>query len=166
MATSQPKPMRMAYADPPSGCWETIKRLCDEFPDGWALSVPSPSLASALAVCPGDCRVGAWAKPYGARRSGLTPAVTWEPLIWRGGRKRRRGEAVVRDHLYHCASRTRERPHEFYAWVFSLLNLMPGDEFVDVHGGATAAWERWSHRKAVVPGGVITDLFAGVGGHE
>lgn len=75
--------MRFAYADPPylgqgvkhygdlhaeaGDCddplWHKalIERLCDEFPDGWALSLHTPSLKTMLNFCPDDVPIGyAW----------------------------------------------------------------------------------------------------------
>lgn len=79
---------KFAYADPPylgqgarhygalhadaadcdSEAWHKalIERLCDEFPDGWALSLHTPSLKTMLNLCPDDVRVGAWVKPFAA----------------------------------------------------------------------------------------------------
>jgi hypothetical protein len=72
--------MRFAYADPPYlGCgklyaqhhvqaldWNTperhielINKLELEYPDGWAMSLSSPSLKTILPMCPQTCRVAA-----------------------------------------------------------------------------------------------------------
>lgn len=99
--------MRFAYADPPylgqgtkhygdlhadaGDCddllWHKalIERLCDEFPDGWALSLHTPSLKAMLNFCPDDVRVGAWVKPFAAFKKNVTRAYAWEPVILRGG---------------------------------------------------------------------------------
>src|SRR3954469_12856448 len=74
-------PMRFAYADPPyvgqakkhynhdPNCAEVdhrelVARLVVQYPDGWALSLSSPSLRQILALCPADVRVMAWVKPF------------------------------------------------------------------------------------------------------
>lgn len=77
--------MRFAYADPPYlGCGKLyddkhvdsreyddpfahkslIKTLCDEYPDGWCMSLSTPSLHVILPMCPNDCRVMAWGKSH------------------------------------------------------------------------------------------------------
>lgn len=87
--------MRVAYADPPypgqaykhyrfdpSGIRaaevyhpELIDRLCDEYPDGWALSTSSVALQYVLEMCPSDVRIAAWVKPLrGSRSSGVVDA--------------------------------------------------------------------------------------------
>ena len=164
--------MRFAYADPPYlGCakafygdrhpdaaaYDTeqahrdlVARLCDEFPDGWAMSLHAPSLRVILPMCPGDCRVGAWTKPFCSFKPGVNPAYCWEPVIWRGGRKRAKPEPKVRD---FCAVNVTlkagfpgAKPEGFCFWLFDLLNVKPEDEFADLFPGSGAvgrAWEKW-----------------------
>ena len=43
---------------------ELVDRLVAQYPDGWALSTSSPSLADILPLCPEDVRVMAWVKPF------------------------------------------------------------------------------------------------------
>lgn len=155
--------MRMAYADPPYpgqarklyGCAEVdhgvlIERLCATFPDGWALSTSSLALHEVLPLCPEDVRVAAWVKPFASFKPGVNPAYAWEPVIWRGGRRRERTEATVRD---WCAvpitlrrGLTGAKPEAFCMWLFDLLGLRPSDTFVDLFpgsGAVTAAWNRY-----------------------
>ena len=100
--------MRFAYADPPYlGCasfykeradwamWDDpathkalIERLSADYPDGWAMSLHEPSLRTILPMCPLDCRVMPWVKPFASFKPGVGVAYAWEPLIVRGGRKR------------------------------------------------------------------------------
>lgn len=109
--------MKFAYADPPylgccglydhehgddGQCWDEpethralIARL-DEF-DGWAMSLSTPSLRTILPMCPDDVRVAAWVKPFAVFKPNVNPAYAWEPVIVRGGRKRGRELATVRD---------------------------------------------------------------------
>jgi hypothetical protein len=72
--------VRFAYADPPypgqakrstattrttrarSTTRELVERLCDEFPDGWALSTGAKWLREVLLLCPVDVRVLSWVK--------------------------------------------------------------------------------------------------------
>ena len=158
--------MTMAYADPPylgmawaydhpeSNVYDTIdghraivERLCADYPDGWAMSLHSPSLRHILPLCPEDCRVGAWVKPFCSFKPGVNPAYTWEPVIWRGGRKRTRSESSVRGYVA-CNITLRAgffgaKPEGFCFWVFSLLGLRPGDTFDDLFPGSGAVGRAW-----------------------
>lgn len=169
--------MRFAYADPPYlGCgrlyakhhpeamiWDDpethrqlIQRLCDEYPDGWAMSLHVPSLRTLLNMCPPDARVGAWVKPPPwTTFPGLRVSYAWEPVIWRGGRK-----AYVEDATHAIdwvsvgthATRPKNnaqgliggKPRAFCLWMFSLLGGVAGDTLDDLFpgtGAVTAAWQ-------------------------
>lgn len=160
--------MKFAYADPPYlGCgamyaklhpdataWDDprthqtlIERLCDEFPDGWAMSLHSPSLRTILPMCPPDVRVMAWVKPFCAFKANVNPAYAWEPVVVRGGRKRTRWEEKVRDWvaepimmLTGCPG---AKPRDFCFWVFDVLNMLHGDEFHDLFPGSDAVGRAW-----------------------
>jgi hypothetical protein len=169
-------PITVAYADPPylgqcgryehnhpdGRCWDDpdthtrlVARLSLDFPGGWLLSLSVPSLRAILPVCPDDCRVGAWVKTYCVYKPNVNPAYAWEPVIWRGGRKRARRENKVRD--YHsCGIRQGKnfffgaKPDGFCFWLFDLLGLRPGDTFVDLFpgsGAVTRAWEKWCRQQ-------------------
>lgn len=167
--------MRFAYADPPYlGCAafyrglhpdamdyddpEThralIARLCDEFPDGWAMSLTSTTLRTILPMCPADARVGAWVKPFCSFKPGVNPAYAWEPVIFRGGRKRDRTEPTTRD---YCAvgitlkkGLVGAKPFAFSHWIFALLGADPEDEFVDLFPGTGAVGDAWrSHQTSL-----------------
>lgn len=159
--------MTFAYADPPYlGCGKShygkhheaaadyddpethrrlIERLADEFPDGWALSLHEPSLRVLLPMCPDDCRTSAWVKPFAAFKPGVGVAYAWEPIIWRGGRKRTREQPTIRD--WHSANITMQRglpgakPTSFAHWVLDLMNAQPGDTVVDLFPGSGAVSE-------------------------
>lgn len=160
--------MRFAYADPPyPGCAnlypekrevdheQMIRHLCEEFPDGWALSTHSNALASLLPMCPGDVRVGAWVKPWAVWRLGGGASVpyTWEPVLWRSAR----GRDAIRTKRYGIVARDwiavsplmkqrviGEKPRQFAWWVFALLGAgEPGDEMVDLFPGSGAIGEAW-----------------------
>jgi hypothetical protein len=165
--------MRFAYADPPYlGCgaalygkhhaeaavYDTeaghralIERLCDEFSDGWAMSLSSPSLRTILPMCPADVRVAAWVKPFVAFKANVNPAYAWEPVIFRGGRKRSRAEPTVRDWVSEVITLRRgltgAKPEAFCRWILMLLGARPGDEVEDlfpgtgVMGRVVAAWQ-------------------------
>lgn len=167
--------MKVAYADPPylgccglyqhehglSGlCWDDIATherlidgLCDVYTDGWALSCSAPSLRLLLPLCPIDVRVSAWVKPFAVFKPNVNPAYAWEPVIWRGGRKRTREEPTIRDwfsgNITLKRGLTGAKSQAFCFWLFDLLNLRAGDEFVDVFPGTGAvsrAWERYAER--------------------
>jgi len=148
--------MRFAYADPPyigqaikryssdPKCAEVnheelIGRLCSEYPDGWALSLSSPSLQDILTYCPLDVRVGAWVKPFASFKPNVGVAYAWEPVIFRGGRRRSREQDTVRDWV--AANITLQRglcgakPPEFCYWIFEVLNIQPGDTLDDLYPG-------------------------------
>lgn len=169
--------MKFAYADPPYlGCGAShyghlhesaadydrpethkalVERLCDEFADGWALSLTSTTLRVILPMCPEDVRVGAWTKPFASFKPNVNPGYAWEPVIFRGGRKRTRQEPTVRD---YCAVNIAMRkgfpgakPEGFCFWVFDLLGAVAGDEMRDLFPGSGAvgkAWERYALRAA------------------
>ena len=154
--------MRFAYADPPYvgqarrhyGCTEInhellIAHLEAGFPDGWALSCGSPSLRALLPLCPSDVRVGSWVKPFASFKPGVNPAFAWEPVIFRGGRKRRRDEDTVRDFVVANITLRRgthgAKPREFCVWIFDLLGMRPGDELVDIFPGSGAVTDAWKY---------------------
>lgn len=161
------RPLRFAYADPPYlGCAEKlygdptyddpeahrllICRLLDEYPDGWAMSLSSPSLTTILPMCPPTVRIAAWVKPFCAFKVGVNPAYAWEPVIWLGGRKKRsRKEDTVRD--FHSEPITLRRglpgakPPGFVAWIVALLgaDVRRGDTITDLFHGSGAMLGVW-----------------------
>jgi hypothetical protein len=162
--------VKLAYADPPypgqarkhytadpSGIVAAevdhealIARLCADYPDGWALSTSSSALQRVLALCPPDVRIAAWVKPFASFKPGVNPAYAWEPVIWRGGRKRSRTEPTVRDwmsaNIILRAGTHGAKPDAFSFWLFELLNLAPGDDLDDLYPGSgrvSRAWQRW-----------------------
>lgn len=164
--------MRFAFADPPYlGCgklyvehhpdaldWDhaathrdLIDRLIEEYPDGWAMSLSSPSLRTILPFCPADARVGSWVKPFASFKPNVNPAYAWEPVIFRGGRSHTRADMTVRDWV--SASITLKRgltgakPRDFCRWVFGLLNATAEDTLDDLFpgtGAVSAAWQDWA----------------------
>jgi hypothetical protein len=165
--------MRFAYADPPYlGCGKKhygklheaaadyddpetvlIERLVDEFPDGWALSLHSPSLRTLLPMCPEDVRVMAWVKPFCAFKKNVTVAYAWEPVIVRGGRKRPTTLPTVRDWVAESITLKRgltgAKPEGFVWWLFDVLHVLPEDEFVDLFPGSGAVGQAWDlHRRS------------------
>ena len=104
--------MRFAYADPPyigqakrhyshdPRCAEVdhaelIARLTRDYPDGWALSASSPSLATILPLLTEGWRMGAWCKSFCAFKKGVRPCYAWEPVIFWGGRNPMNGHKAA-----------------------------------------------------------------------
>ncbi len=163
--------MRFAYADPPylgmarlyadrhseAMIWDDpethralVARLVDEYPDGWVLSLHSPSLRVILPMCPEDVRVMAWVKPFASFKPGVNPAYAWEPVIARGGRKPKRTQPTVRDWCAEAITLRRgfpgAKPEAFCFWLFDVLNMQPDDTFDDLFpgsGAVTRAWNEW-----------------------
>lgn len=160
--------LKFAYADPPYlGCgklyadkhpealvWDDpethralVMRLVDEFPDGWAMSLSTPSLRTILPMCPEDCRVSAWVKPFAVFKPNVGVAYAWEPVIWRGGRRRTRQQDTTRDWIAENITLKRgltgAKPRAFARWVFDMLNVQRDDEFVDLFPGSNAIMEAW-----------------------
>ncbi len=152
--------MKFAFADPPYlGCgalyaahhaealaWDDpqthralIERLVAEFPDGWAMSLSSPSLRTILPMCPDDCRVAAWVKPFAVFKPNVNPAYAWEPVIFRGGRRGDRTRETVRDwfakEITLKRGLTGAKPEAFCRWVLDLLGYEPGDDIDDLFPG-------------------------------
>jgi hypothetical protein len=141
-----------------------IARMNDEYPDGWALSLHTPSLRTILPMCPEDTRVGAWVKPFCSFKPGVPVAYAWEPVLFRGGRRRGKDEATTRDWV--AANITMQRgfpgakPRAFCRWVFDILGARPGDQLDDLFPGSGAvghAWAEWSGEQEAQPG-----LFASI----
>jgi hypothetical protein len=172
--------MKIAYADPPylvccalykhehgddGRCWDDplthaalITRLMVEFPDGWALSLSVPSLRAMLNYCPADVRVSPWVKPFAVFKPNVNPAYAWEPVIWNGGRqKRRRSEPTVRDwvsaEITLRKGLTGAKPAAFCWWLIALMGLEPEDELVDLFPGTGAmglAWEQFQRQRRLI----------------
>ncbi|NBW20835.1 MAG: hypothetical protein EBR82_74020 [Caulobacteraceae bacterium] len=160
--------MKVAYADPPyigqakkhyshdPRCAEVdhadlIERLNGY--DAWALSLSSPTLRIILPMCPDDVRVMAWVKPFAAFKPNVNPAYAWEPVIVRGGRKRTRDEATVRDWVSANITLKRglagAKPEGFCFWLFDVFGMQAGDEFDDIFpgtGGVSRAWETYQRQ--------------------
>ncbi len=172
---------RFAYADPPylgccglydhahhgGGCWDDIAthaqlvtRLRDEYPDGWALSASSVSLAKILPLCEG-ARVAAWVKTFCAFKRGVRPAYAWEPVLFVGGRNPSKGHAhppplkggkqttpkdFIAEPITLRKGLTGAKPERVCEWICDLLGVLPGDEVVDLFVG-TGAMSRVAARR-------------------
>ena len=155
--------MKFAYADPPYfGCgashygehhaeaatWDErqthldlIARLCDEYPDGWVLSLNPRDLAWQSPACPDDARVGAWTKTWHQIRP-TTTQFAWEPVIFRGGRKDPKRSPMIRDWLSCAVTRQTglrgAKPQQFNQWVLDLMAYQPDeDEMHDLFPGTS-----------------------------
>lgn len=159
--------MKFAYADPPylgqgkklygHPEWDDldthrqlIAYLQREFPDGWAMSASTPSLKSLLPLCPDDHRVGGWFKPFAIFKPNVNPAYAWEPVIFRGGRKRDRSQPTVRDwvscNITLKKGLTGAKPEEVCEWIIDLLGAQKGDIFYDVFPGTGVFGRVWAKR--------------------
>lgn len=164
MTTAPERPHRFAYADPPylglavkfygkmhpeAAAYDDpathqrlIDRLSDEFPDGWAMSLHTPTLRQILPMCPEDVRIGAWVKPFCSFKPGVGVAYAWEPVIFRGGRRRTRKQQTVRDWCAVNIAMLRgfpgAKPRDFVLWVLDWLNAQPGDVVEDLFPGSGA----------------------------
>ena len=155
--------MRFAYADPPyygqgarhygkhhpdAAIWDTkqthldlITRLCDQYPDGWVLSLNPRDLAWQLPACPTDVRVAAWCKTWHQIRP-TTVQYAWEPVIFRGGRKDPKRTPMIRD-WYTCPATQKRglkgaKPDRFNRWILDLLNVKDGDTLDDLFPGTAS----------------------------
>lgn len=165
--------MTFAYADPPYlGCAKLYKKhhpnalkwdelsthrslidsLVNDYPDGWAMSLSSTSLSTLLPLCPPDCRVSAWVKPFAAFKPNVGVAYAWEPVIWRGGRPRTRQQPTVRDWVSANITMRKglpgAKPSAFCWWLLELLNVEMGDSVIDLFPGTNSlsrAWEGWQY---------------------
>ena len=153
--------MRIAYADPPYigqarkhykreevDHRALIEELCTF--DGWALSLSSPSLKDILVMCPESVRVMAWIKPFCLFKPGVNPAYAWEPVIVSPARKPN-ATVTVRDWVSANITLRKglsgAKPDEFCYWLFEVLGIRNGDEFVDMYPGTgrvMRAWEVWN----------------------
>lgn len=159
--------MRFAYADPPyigqakrhysadPLCAEVdhrelIDRLVADFPDGWALSASTPSLAVILPMCPAGWRMGAWCKSFCAFKRNVRPAYAWEPVIYWGGRNPMNGhraeipekngkQTTPKDFILEPITLQKglvgAKPAKVCRWILDLLNAQPGDEVIDLYPG-------------------------------
>lgn len=169
--SSETRPMRFAYADPPypglarkyygDDAQEVNHRILigtleAEYPDGWALSTSAKALREILALCPADARVCAWLKGGQASRASRAHSA-WEPVIIVGGRTQvvtasdKLTDTLVwggRQHS-HPNALVGMKPAAFCEWVFKLLGATSGDDMDDIFPGSGAVARAW---KLFAPG--------------
>lgn len=159
--------MRAAYADPPylglasyyvqhhqeALIWDEpethrrlIERMTNDF-DCWAMSLHSPALKTILPMCPEECRVMAWVKPFVSFKPGVGVAYAWEPVIVYGGRRRTREQRTVRDYIDENITLRKgligTKPAAFCRWIISVLNLKPCDTLTDLFPGTGVMGREW-----------------------
>lgn len=176
--------MRIAYADPPYiGCSHLyhekkevdhgalVASLLADYPDGWALSCHSPSLRVLLPLMPDDVRVMAWVKPFAVFKPNVGVAYAWEPVLIRGGRRRLRKEDTARDWVSVGITLQRglvgAKPERFCWWLFDVLGMRDGDEFVDLYpgtGAVTVAWDTYRRQQRLFAEGASEDSMGGEAG--
>lgn len=148
--------MRFAYADPPyhgmgrkmygplhpeAHIWDDqkthldlIARLCDDYPDGWALSCNPRDLSWLLPAVPDDARVAAWCKTWHQIRP-TTTQYAWEPVIFRTERKDHKRSPMVRDWMASPVARGTglqgAKPQVFNQWVLDLLAYRADEDSLD-----------------------------------
>lgn len=152
--------MKFAFADPPYlGCarfyaaqhpeamiWDDpethrqlIERLCDEYPDGWAMSLNVPSLRVILPMCPLEARVLSWVKPFASFKKGVHRAYAWEPIIAMGGRSIPSYKNTIRDWIAVPAALQKglvgAKPAKVCHFILDWLNFQPGDTLDDLFPG-------------------------------
>lgn len=123
---------------------ELLSRLCEGYPDGWALSTASTTLQYVLALCPPDVRVMAWVKPFAAWKKNVYPAYAWEPVIVRGGRKLGYPHTVrdwIAANITLKRGLTGAKPEAFCYWLFAVLGIEVGDDLHDLYPGTGAVSE-------------------------
>lgn len=180
--------MRFAYADPPylgccklydhfhpdGLCWDHLSthqalldRLATDYPDGWAMSLSTPSLRSILPMCPDDARVAAWVKPFHALKRNVRPSYGWEPIIFRGGRNKghkpppKGGKATtpsdfIAENITMKKGLTGAKPPKVCEWILDLLGHQPGvDVMDDLYPGTGIMSETVAARTVSIYGGVI-----------
>lgn len=175
--------VKLAYADPPYygyGKWydehhvdsreydgleahkRLIDRLCSEFSDGWALSMTSGNLHDILPLCPPEARVAAWVKPFAVFKRAVSPAYTWEPVVFVRTRPHPLDEETARDHLAANPHLSRElrgaKPEAVCSWILDLLGWRPGDELVDLFPGTGVMGRVVAARSGIAGPGEL-DLF-------
>ena len=152
--------------DKPETHQALIDRMCDEFSDGWAMSLHSPSLRQILPMCPKEARIMAWVKPFASFKPGVGVAYAWEPIIVMGGRRRTKDMHTVRD---WCAVNitlkkgfTGAKPAGVVHWLLDVLGATREDEIVDLFPGSGAVSVALNQWRESLNGRPTGPLFAEV----
>ena len=179
VSSQAPHRLTMAYADPPYPGQsakhyadhpdfdgevdhrDLIRRLTNDYPDGWALSTSAPALYDVLRIChatfglslyEGDLRLVPWVKPFAAFKRNVRVAYAWEPVIVKPA-ERLEGAVPTRDFISEPITMKRgvtgAKPERFCFQLFEIMGLRPCDRLDDLFPGSGAvadAWERWCGR--------------------
>jgi len=156
--------LKFAYADPPyfkqgkkrygefheeAHIWDSkeahldlVKRLIEEYPDGWALSCNPANLNWML--IDEEIRVCAWTKTFHQIRP-TTVQFAWEPVLLYRGRKDHKRKPMVRDWISGVATKRKglpgAKPDYFNDWILALLNYRGGDTIDDLFPGTNGMAE-------------------------
>lgn len=152
---------RIAYADPPyagqskkhyGGEEVDFAKLLQELEpfDSWAMSIHQNQIRDLAPILPKKTRIAVWCKPYTTFKKGVNPSYAWEPVLFKAN-PRSSKQKFCHDFLV-CSPVMRakivgQKPMEFCLWVFEMLGLKPGDDFVDMFPGSGAvqiAYEYWT----------------------
>ena len=185
--------MKFAFADPPylgraeyyrahhpdAMDWDDpethralIKRLQEDFPDGWAMSLHETSLRTLLPMCPKNARIAAWIAERPRFGGKLAVRRHFEPVIFCGGRPWSDGGSRTADYCItkqtpmaiheprYRISREKIRkgevfvgrkPRAFSMWIFDILGAKRGDEFHDLFPGSGSVSAAWAERTGAMP---------------
>jgi hypothetical protein len=112
---------------------DLLTKLCDEYPDGWALSCNPRDLNWLLPHIPEDARIAVWTKTWHQIRPTSTQ-FAWEPVIWRTTKKDPK-RPMVRDWISGAAARQKglpgAKPHYFNEWILQLLIFDRNEDTLD-----------------------------------
>lgn len=135
-----------------------VRRLNDEYADGWALCMKVASLPMVLGLLASvgkKSRVGAWVKRHPIFKRNVNPAYAWDPVVFVGGRRRPANREFIND--WCISDRGKKvngfvgaKPDEFSLWVFNMLGLSRGDTLVDLFpgtGSVSIAWKQWCSQR-------------------
>lgn len=136
-----------AHLHPEAAVYDTLaahRALIDHvvaaYPDGWAFCMTSGNLHDLLPLFPASARIAAWVKPFASFKKGVSPAYTWEPVVFQpAGRRHDQTTPTVRDHLSQGITLRRglvgAKPEQFCRWVLHLLGWRAGDVVDDLFPG-------------------------------
>lgn len=136
-----------AHLHPEAAVYDTLaahRALVDhviaDYPAGWAFCMTSGNLHDLLPLFPASARIAAWVKPFASFKKGVSPAYTWEPVVFHpAGRRHDLTRPTIRDHLSQGITLRRglvgAKPEQFCRWVLHLLGWRPGDVVDDLFPG-------------------------------
>lgn len=150
-----PKLARRYYGKPEVDHRALVRRMADNYPDGWALSTSAVALPLVLQlvrerVADKNIRVAIWVK---GSRKGISYRArnAYEPVIIVRGRPRQLDVAEALDDVLiwggrqhsHPGALVGMKPAPFCEWLFRMLGAQRGDELHDVFPGSGAVTRAW-----------------------